>query len=111
MNKEQEIAEKLQNHRAEKAQKQEPKQETKEVKKFTQQELDKIATIKETYDQVTLRMGQVVFEEKAVVAEKQELEKIFDKNREDEVKFAQELNNKYGKGSLDIQTGIFTPVE
>ena len=108
MNKEQEIAEKLQNHRAEKAQNEEQKSE---VKKFTEEELKKIATIKETYDQVTLRMGQVVFEEKAVVAEKQELEKIFDKNREDEVKFAQELNNKYGKGSLDIQTGIFTPVE
>ena len=86
MNKEQEIAEKLQNHRVEKSEKEEQKEG---VTKFTNEEL----------------------EEKAVVLEKAELEKIFDKNREDEVKFAQELNKKYGKGSLDIQTGIFTPVE
>tara|TARA_R110001583_G_scaffold3293_12_gene21306 strand:- start:1189 stop:1515 length:327 start_codon:yes stop_codon:yes gene_type:complete len=108
MNKEQEIAEKLQNHRVEKSEKEEQKEG---VTKFTNEELGNITKIKETYDQVTLRMGQVVFEEKAVVLEKAELEKIFDKNREDEVKFAQELNKKYGKGSLDIQTGIFTPVE
>ena len=39
------------------------------------------------------------------------LESDFGKNREQEVVFAKQLTEKYGKGSLDISTGIFTPAE
>ena len=108
MNQEQEIQEKLQAHREKKAQ--EPKA-TAEVKKFSKEELDKITEIKQTYDRITLRMGQLHFELQALTSEKSELESLFDRNRESEIKFAQDLNTKYGKGTLDIETGIFTPVE
>ena len=40
-----------------------------------------------------------------------DLESEFNKNREAEVLFAKQLTEKYGKGSLDISTGIFTPAE
>jgi len=108
MNQEQEIQEKLQAHRAKKAQESAGKEEP---KKFSKEELDKITDIKRTYDQVTLRMGQVHFELSALAKEKEELEKLFEDNRNSEIKFAQDLNIKYGKGTLDIETGIFTPVE
>ena len=108
MNQEQEIQEKLKEHRDKKAQDSNPKEQP---KKFTKEELDKITEIKTTYDRVTLRMGQLHFELSSLTTEKSELENLFDKNRESEIKFAQELNTKYGKGTLDIETGIFTPVE
>ena len=107
MNKEQEIAEKLQKHRAEKP------TDTVEskTKTFSKEELEKIGLIKETYDNITLRMGQIVFELKNLNQEESDLHAHFEKTRKDEVDFAQELNDKYGKGTLDISTGIFTPVE
>ena len=107
MVKEKEIEEKLKAHRAEKA-----VQKTEEtVKKFSTEELTKISTIKTTYDQVTLRMGQIHFELIGLQDEKERMENMFTENRATEVKFAEDLSVKYGKGTLDIETGIFTPVE
>ena len=107
MDKEKEIEEKLKAHRAEKA-----VQKTEEtVKKFSTEELTKISTIKTTYDQVTLRMGQIHFELIGLQDEKERMENMFTENRATEVKFAEDLSVKYGKGTLDIETGIFTPVE
>lgn len=109
MNKEQEIAEKLAAHRAGKAE--ESKAKESKTKRFTDEELKTISEIKQMYDNTTLRIGQLHFEEKQLLKERVELERMFNNNREKEIKFAQELNDKYGKGTLDIETGIFTPVE
>jgi len=111
MNKEQEIADKLQAHRAEKAVEKAAENKTLDVKKFSTEELTKISTIKTTYDQVTLRIGQIHFELTSLQDEKTRLEEMFNDNRKTEVKFAEDLSVKYGKGTLDIETGIFTPVE
>ncbi len=111
MNKEQDIKEKLEAHREQKAA-EKPAQKTEGgPKTFTKEELTKIETIKQTYDQVMLRMGQIVFEEQQMQEEKKNLQSLFADTRKNEVDFAQQLNSKYGKGTLDIQTGIFTPVE
>jgi hypothetical protein len=104
---EQEIQQKLDKHRAEKAK----VNEENKSKTFTKEELDRIAIIKQTYDALTLRMGQLHFELKSLTTEEVNLEKSFAENRKAEVNFAKELTDKYGKGSLDIDTGIFTPSE
>jgi len=111
MNPEQEIAEKLQKHRAEKPAEKPKVIVDSKTKTFSSEELEKISLIKEKYDNITLRMGQVVFELKNLELEESELHVHFEKTRKEEVDFAQELNDKYGKGTLDISTGIFTPVE
>jgi len=97
---------KLEAHRAQRAQQQENS-----IIKFSTEELDSIARIKQSYDSLTLRMGQIHFELKSLDKEKDNVESLFNKNRDDEVQFAQDLTTKYGKGSLDIETGIFTPSE
>ncbi len=56
-------------------------------------------------------MGQVHFELQSLTKEKDNLEAAFTDNRDNEVEFAKSLTEKYGKGSLDIETGIFTPSE
>jgi len=101
----QDIQEKLSKHREEKA------TQSPTEKKFSKEELDQISSIKSNYDAITLRMGQVHFELSALNEEKINLESDFGKNREQEVVFAKQLTEKYGKGSLDISTGIFTPAE
>ena len=102
----QDVQEKLNKQREEKTDK-----KVQESKTFTKEELEQISSIKANYDALTLRMGQIHFESKAINAEKEQVEEAFQKNRDEEVKFAQELTTKYGKGSLDIDTGIFTPSE
>ena len=110
MNPEQEIAEKLQKHRAEKpAEKQPVSSADIKTKTFSSEELEKISLIKEKYDNITLRMGQLHFELSALQLEKENLENSFKENRKAEVEFAQSLTTKYGKGTLNIETGMFTP--
>jgi len=102
------IKDKLNKHRSEKASQ---AQEKPAEKKFSTEELDMISDIKSNYDSITLRMGQLHFELSSLSEEKLNLETDFNKNREQEVDFAKQLTDKYGKGSLDISTGIFTPAE
>mgnify|MGYP003154746588 FL=1 len=105
----QDIQQKLEKHREERAAKKATEAPTE--KKFSQEELEKINEIKSNYDAITLRMGQLHFELDSLNKEKNDLEVAFDENRKSEVAFAQQLTQKYGKGSLDISTGIFTPTE
>ena len=105
----QDIQQKLEKHREERAAKKATENTTE--KKFSQEELEKISEIKSNYDAITLRMGQLHFELDSLTKEKSNLEAAFNENRETEVAFAQQLTEKYGKGSLDISTGIFTPTE
>ena len=105
----QDIQQKLEKHREEKAEAKQ--QESNKVQKFSQEELDTISAIKQNYDNITLRMGQVHFELQSLTKEKDNLEAAFTDNRDNEVEFAKSLTEKYGKGSLDIETGIFTPSE
>ena len=105
----QDIQQKLEKHREERAAKKAT--ETVNEKKFSQEELEKISEIKSNYDTITLRMGQLHFELESLKKEKNNLEAAFNDNRESEIAFAQQLTQKYGKGSLDISTGIFTPAE
>jgi|TARA_R110000744_G_C19359626_1_gene561297 hypothetical protein len=104
---EQEIQDKLNQHRINKAETGNKDSST----KFTNEELKAISDIKQSYDSLTLRMGQIHFELKSLTSEKENVENLFSKNRDEEVQFAQDLTSKYGKGSLDIETGIFTPSE
>jgi len=105
----QDIQQKLEKHREEKAES--TTANTSSAKKFNDEELNKINEIKSNYDSITLRMGQLHFELNSLTTEKSDLEFAFNKNREEEIDFAKHLTEKYGKGSLDISTGIFTPTE
>ena len=84
---------KLEAHRAEKAQQKQAS--TMEAKKFTEEELNSIESIKQNYDGITLRMGQLHFELSALQLEKENLETSFKENRKAEVEFAQSLTTKY----------------
>jgi hypothetical protein len=43
--------------------------------------------------------------------ERARLEEAYNEALESERKLVEDLTEKYGQGSLDIQTGVFTPVE
>ena len=65
----QDVQEKLEKHREEKANKISTDSSGGETK-FSNEELDQIASIKNNYDGITLRMGQVHFEIQSLSTEK-----------------------------------------
>ena len=88
---------------------------SKEIK-FTQQEIDSLMNLKQSYANVELSSGKL---EIARMQTEQRLEKIEnDKLRlentyveiqANEAQIVGELTEKYGVGNLDINTGKFTP--
>jgi len=88
-----------------------------EQQKFTQEELGQIKQIQSNYQTVGLdlvqiklailntknRLDTLEMEEKALT------ERILDLNTE-EKQLARALEEKYGKGEIDLESGVFTPI-
>ena len=84
--------------------------------KFTQEEMDKIKEIQSSYVGVQQAFGQL--EVNRIRLEQQldstqqasvDLREKFSEVQDNEQKFIEELNKKYGDGSLDLESGTFTP--
>ena len=83
--------------------------------KFTEEEMKKISELQQTYSNVQNALGQLgvnkirieqQFQELAT-AEKR-LQTKFVETQKEETEFVDSINNKYGRGSLDLTTGVFT---
>ena len=82
-----------------------------EVKKFTEEEINTLRSFQSRMDQVINQLGRVNLS-KIKLNEQENLLKDEIKNIEKaEQELAQTLTSKYGKGSLDIETGTFIPSE
>tara|TARA_Y100001938_G_C7962060_1_gene364824 strand:+ start:247 stop:558 length:312 start_codon:yes stop_codon:yes gene_type:complete len=84
--------------------------------KFTDEELATLAEIQSQYQQVQLELGGLKMQqighdrnaERLMDLEDQLMQKLNDLNAK-ENDTAKELNEKYGPGSLDPASGVFTP--
>jgi len=82
-----------------------------EVKQFTPEELNNLKSFQTRLDQVLSQLGRVHLS-KIKLNEQEDLIKAEIKKIEtEEQELAKTLSDKYGRGSLDIETGAFTPVE
>ncbi len=87
-----------------------------EQQKFTQEELDQIKQIQSNYQTVGLNLVQLKL---AILNTKNQLElleteekvlseRILDLNGQ-EKQLAKALEQRYGKGEIDLDSGVFTP--
>ena len=86
--------------------------------KFTQEELSSLQSLKDSYSNVELSLGKL---EVARMQTEQRLEQIEDERLRLETQYSNlindekvlldELNEKYGPGNLDPDTGVFTPIK
>jgi len=84
--------------------------------KFENEEIERIQNFRNEFSEVTAKMGEVEIElimietqRTAVEKFKTELKEKYLELRNEEVKLAQELRDKYGDGEFDMNTGMFTP--
>ena len=86
--------------------------------KFTKDELDSLQQLRTNYANIELSLGKL---EIARIQQEQQLENLsneklrletqYSEIQSQEVTLVQELNDKYGAGNLDPETGVFTPVK
>ena len=77
--------------------------------KFTEDELKSLQTLQGTYQQITLAYGQLSISRLALEEREAGIKKALLDTKEKENDLAKSLTEKYGKGTLNIETGEFTP--
>ena len=84
--------------------------------KFTEDELKQVKEIQDSYFNIQNDFGQINIarlrlEKQLMSLEEQEenLNKNFFDTQESEIKFLEGITEKYGQGSLNPKTGVFTP--
>ena len=82
-----------------------------EIKKFTEEEVNTLRSFQSRMEQIVTSLGRVHYSRIKLDDQENSLKKEIKNIEREEQELAQTLTNKYGKGSLDIETGTFTPSE
>ena len=74
-----------------------------------QEELDQIAQIQQVSANITMEYGNIELAKKAVAARTQRADEALEALRGTEQELATTLEEKYGRGSINLQDGTFIP--
>ena len=87
----------------------------KEVK-FTEKELQSLTDLQTKYNSVTNKFGQLAIaklniekQQEALEEEEFKVHEELESTRNEEQELLSKITEKYGPGTLDPQTGVFTP--
>ena len=86
--------------------------------KFTKEELSGIREVRNSFNNITTKFGslevqRIQAEQRLAAIEQQKViaENEYNQVIQQEAELLNNLNEKYGQGSLDLEQGIFTPAE
>ena len=79
--------------------------------KFTEEELKQVQNIQRSYMAVQTQFGQLKMSQIKLDEQEVDLEEALKSIQSEEKKFLDGLTDKYGQGTLNPETGVFTPVE
>ena len=86
--------------------------------KFTEEEMKTLRGLQDSYTEKQSELGQLsvqrilLNQQLDALDERQTfLENEYKKIQQKEADFVKTLNNKYGQGQLDPDTGVFTPIK
>ena len=88
-----------------------------EAVKFSDEELQSLQELQNTYASISTQFGQLKVSRMnlerqldSLIQSEENLENAWEDNRKKETELVQSLTEKYGPGSLNPQTGEYTPV-
>ena len=79
--------------------------------KFTDEELKQVQNIQTSYADVTNKFGQLKLAQVRLDKQEVDLENALQKIQSDEQTFLDGITKKYGQGTLNPETGVFTQTE
>ena len=80
-------------------------------KQLTQEELETLKTLQTKTNQITLQFGQLYLSKNRLNEQEVQLKEILKDLEQEETTLAKSLSDKYGNGTLDLDTGKITLVE
>jgi len=79
--------------------------------KFTEEELNNLRELQARTNQLTNNFGQLYLAKNRIEEQESILKGQLSSLQKEEATLAKSLSDKYGQGSLDIETGTFIPAE
>jgi len=86
--------------------------------KFTEEEVKTLKELQDSYLDVQNKFGQLAITKLNFQRQAEEIQKVenetkdkFSELQQEEQSIVSNLTEKYGQGSLDPSTGVFTPIE
>ena len=79
--------------------------------KFTEEELKQVGTFQQNYSNIQNQFGQLKMAQIRLDEQEVDLENSLKSIQSEEKKFLEGITEKYGQGSLNPETGVFTPIE
>ena len=79
--------------------------------KFTEEELTQVQSIQNDYVSIQNQFGQLKLSQIRLDEQEVDLEEALKSIQEEEKKFLDGITSKYGQGTLNPETGVFTPTE
>lgn len=86
-----------------------PNQPTSDVIKFTEEEMKEIKDIRESYERLTLSLGQLYLQKRELDNSERRINTELENTENAEKVVLQKILQKYGEGTVDPDTGVFTP--
>ena len=77
--------------------------------KFTEEELKQVQNFQNQYLSVQYQFGQLKLAQIRLDNQEVDLENALKQVQDNETKFLDEITKKYGQGTLNPETGVFTP--
>tara|TARA_B110000977_G_scaffold130007_1_gene165839 strand:+ start:515 stop:808 length:294 start_codon:yes stop_codon:yes gene_type:complete len=78
---------------------------------FSQEELNEIRDLRTELNQITFQLGQIKINKIRIENSEILIKKELFNLEEKESKIAKKLSDRYGKGSIDVETGTFIPAK
>lgn len=82
-----------------------------EVTKLTDKELQSLKDFRQKNDEITLSLGQIEVQKSMFDFQRNEMLKKLSEMQEEQNTLAKELQDTYGIGNINIETGEFTTTE
>ena len=79
--------------------------------KFTEEELKQVQNIQTSYQNIQSQFGQLKMAQIRLDEQEVDLELALKSIQNEEKKFLDGITDKYGQGTLNPETGVFTPTE
>jgi len=79
--------------------------------KLSEEEITQIKTLQSNQQNLIGQFGQLEYQMQLIELQKDKLVETMTTLQQEEVKIGQELNEKYGNGTVDLESGMFTKTE
>ena len=76
--------------------------------KLTPEEVDQLSEIKNTQESLVISFGEIEYSIQSLEIQKDKIVENLTTLKQNEVELGKSLQQKYGEGSIDLESGVFT---